>query len=110
MHYIICSDVLPCFNCYQAVSELQTAGILTVDWLAGEKGNLLKRVILNLDKLDAAYLLAERIPKADQLTTSAQMLATTLASVHTPSFTAGLRCRHRLTPGIPCKNNINPSR
>lgn len=71
-------------SAHQAVSELQTAGILTVDWLAGEKGNLLKRVILNLDTLEAAYLLATRMPKADQLTTSAQMLATTLANVHTP--------------------------
>jgi len=71
-------------SAHQAVSELQAVGILTVEWLAGEKGNLLKRIILNLNKLDAAYLLIGRMPKADQLTFSAQMLTTTLVNVSTP--------------------------
>ena len=62
---------------HQAVNELQSCGILLVDWHQGEKGNLLKRVSLNLEGLDAAYTLLKRVPKADQLRQCAKLLEET---------------------------------
>ncbi|NLT96384.1 MAG: hypothetical protein GXW85_12805 [Clostridia bacterium] len=50
---------------HQAVQELSREGIITVNWLPFEKGNLLDNVVLNLDKLEEAYLLAQRTPKRD---------------------------------------------
>lgn len=67
---------------HQAISELQAAGILTVEWLPGEKGNLLKSISLNLEYLETAYNLTNRIPKSEQLTELIQLL--TSVSFQTP--------------------------
>jgi hypothetical protein len=76
---------------HQAVAELSAANILTVDWLPGEKGNLLKRISLNLDTILKAYTLANRTPKADQLTACHRMLSDTLATITTPWLAAILQ-------------------
>ena len=51
---------------HQSVQELSREGIITINWLPFEKGNLLDNVVLNLDKLMEAYLLAQRAPKKDR--------------------------------------------
>lgn len=66
---------------HQAVAELQASGLLTVEWLPGEKGNLIKRIALNLDALPEAYHLTARTPKADQLDIFAEMIRQTLAVI-----------------------------
>lgn len=50
---------------HQTVQELSRKGIISINWLPFEKGNLLDNVVLNLDKLDEAYFLAQRTPKKD---------------------------------------------
>ncbi|MCL5981109.1 MAG: DUF2220 domain-containing protein [Firmicutes bacterium] len=60
---------------HQAVQELAAAGILSVEWLRAERGNLLQRVTLNLAQLEEAYRVAGRAPKADELETLARLLA-----------------------------------
>ena len=67
---------------HQAVTELQAAGVLTLEWLPGEKGNLLKKISLNLDHLDDAYALTERTPKTEQLLEISQLLSS--ISLQTP--------------------------
>lgn len=52
---------------HQTVKELEQQGILAIEWVAGEKDNLLKRVSLNLEKAEAAYELIGRIPKRAEL-------------------------------------------
>jgi len=52
---------------HQTVKELNKKGILEVEWVPGEKGNLLKRVSLNLDRIEAAYKLTGRVPKRTEL-------------------------------------------
>lgn len=67
---------------HQAVAELQAADILTLEWLPGEKGNLLKKISLNLDHLDNAYTQANRTPKTEQLLELTQLLSS--VSLQTP--------------------------
>lgn len=52
---------------HQAVSELQAGRLVNLEWLRGEKGNLLKRVVLNLEELAGAYQLVGRTPRFEQL-------------------------------------------
>ncbi|MHB1256433.1 MAG: Wadjet anti-phage system protein JetD domain-containing protein [Dethiobacteraceae bacterium] len=69
---------------HQAVLELQTAGILQAEWQRGEKGNLLKRTTLNLQHIAAAYRMAGRTPKADQLAEQLFLLSSTASKIQTP--------------------------
>jgi len=69
---------------HQAVVELQTAGILDVEWLRGEKGNILKKITLNLHNVAAAYRMAGRLPKADQLAEQLYLISSTAAKIQTP--------------------------
>lgn len=48
---------------HQAVKELAGYDIITVEWVSGEQNNLLRKVYLNLDKVDEAYNLAGRVSK-----------------------------------------------
>lgn len=50
---------------HQSVQELAKQGILSLTWLPFEKGNLLDDVVLNLEKLDEAYSLVNRVPKSE---------------------------------------------
>ena len=52
---------------HQSVQKLEEKGIVTVNWLPLKKGNLLNDVALNLEKLNEAYLLADRIPKENKV-------------------------------------------
>ncbi|MDO9535734.1 MAG: DUF2220 family protein [Bacillota bacterium] len=52
---------------HQTVRELNKQGILTVEWIQGEKNNLLKQVSLNLDNIDSAYAIIGRIPRLVEL-------------------------------------------
>ena len=52
---------------HQTVKELERQGILAVEWIPGEKNNLLRRVSLNLNKTEEAYAAIGRIPRMDQL-------------------------------------------
>lgn len=48
---------------HQAVEELVLGGIVSVEWMPFEKGNIIHHVSLNLSCLDQAYLLAARTGK-----------------------------------------------
>ncbi len=52
---------------HQSAEELQAAGLVKLVWLRGEKGNLLKEIVLNLEELSRAYSLAGRTPRLEQL-------------------------------------------
>lgn len=52
---------------HQVIEDLRQKGILEVEWVRGEKNNLLKRVSLKLEKVEEAYRLIGRIPKRNQL-------------------------------------------
>lgn len=52
---------------HQVIEDLRQKGILEVEWVRGEKNNLLKRVSLNLEKVEEAYRLIGRTPKRAQL-------------------------------------------
>lgn len=69
---------------HQAVAELQTARILDAEWQRGEKGNLLKKITLNLQNIEAAYRVAGRLPKADRLAEQLFLIGNTAAKIRTP--------------------------
>ena len=50
-----------------AAENLQQQGLIQVEWLAGEQGNLIKSLHLNLDRLDAAYRAVGRSPQSELL-------------------------------------------
>lgn len=50
-----------------AAENLQQQGLIQVEWLAGEQGNLIKSLHLNLDRLDAAYQAVGRSPQSELL-------------------------------------------
>lgn len=60
-----------------AAENLQQQGLIQVEWLAGEQGNLIKSLHLNLDRLDAAYRAVGRSPQSELL----QQLAVQLAAI-----------------------------
>ena len=62
---------------HQAAEKLQQQGLIQVEWLAGEQGNLIKSLHLNLDRLDAAYRAVGRSPQSELL----QQLAVQLAAI-----------------------------
>ncbi len=45
---------------HQVVKELAQAGLVEVEWVSGEKNNLLRKVHLNLDHVDRAYARIQR--------------------------------------------------
>ena len=62
---------------HQAAEKLQQQGLIQVEWLAGEQGNLIKSLHLKLDRLDAAYRAVGRSPQSELL----QQLAVQLAAI-----------------------------
>ena len=50
-----------------AAENLQQQGLIQVEWLAGEQGNLIKSLHLNLERLDAAYRAVGRSPQSELL-------------------------------------------
>lgn len=50
-----------------AAENLQQQGLIQVEWLAGEQGNLIKSLHLNLERLDAAYQAVGRSPQSELL-------------------------------------------
>ena len=58
-----------------AAENLQQQELIQVEWLAGEQGNLIKSLHLNLDRLDAAYQAARRSPQSELLQQLTRQLA-----------------------------------
>ena len=58
-----------------AAENLQQQGLIQVEWLAGEQGNLIKSLHLKLDRLDAAYRAVGRSPQSELLQKLTQQLA-----------------------------------
>ncbi|MDR3585659.1 MAG: DUF2220 family protein [Desulfosporosinus sp.] len=52
---------------HQAVLELAAQGLVEIEWVQFERGNLIKTVHLVLAKVEESYLMAERKPKLDVL-------------------------------------------
>jgi len=52
---------------HQVVFELAEQGLIEIEWVPFEKGNIIRYVSLNLEQVPRAYLLADRVPKKDEL-------------------------------------------
>lgn len=79
---------------HQAVHELAKRDLLTVEWVPGEKNNLLKKVCLNLDQVSEAYALTGRLSKRARLDEISAMLSEAAAGLRTPWISAFLNnCR-----------------
>jgi hypothetical protein len=86
---------------HQVVRQLREQGILAVEWVPGEKNNLLKRVSLNLDKIDAAYAAISRTPRLAALAELDRLLADAATDIKTPwirKFFAD--CRNEIARGL----------
>lgn len=47
----------------KTLENLKNAGIITYHFIPGEEGNLIERIILNEDNVDAAYMKVSRVPE-----------------------------------------------
>lgn len=79
---------------HQAVRELEKRDLLAVEWVPGEKNNLLKRADLNLLKIGEAYALIGRTPKRSMLDEISGIIRDAMEGLSAPWITAYLAgCR-----------------
>ncbi|MGE5572195.1 MAG: Wadjet anti-phage system protein JetD domain-containing protein [Bacteroidota bacterium] len=60
----------------QSAEMLEQRGIVYIRWVKHERGNLIDRVDLALDRVQAAYELAGRTPKSDHVARSTELIRT----------------------------------
>ncbi len=82
---------------HYAVNDLEQRGLVEVEWVRGEKGNLLYRVSLNLQKVEEAYRLADRTPRHRELQEVAALLREAQEEMSTTWIHRFLQdCRNRV--------------
>ncbi|MBT9173055.1 MAG: hypothetical protein DDT21_01445 [Syntrophomonadaceae bacterium] len=91
---------------HQAAVELQAEGLVRLEWLRGEKGNLLKRVVLNLEELPGAYRFVGRTPRFEQLAALQALIKQKASQTNLPWIKKFLSCcetelaERRLMPSL----------
>ncbi|MEW5785415.1 MAG: Wadjet anti-phage system protein JetD domain-containing protein [Bacillota bacterium] len=75
---------------HQAVRDLEKRSLLCVEWVPGEKNNLLKKACLNLEKTGEAYALIGRVSRHAELNEISAMLEEAGQGLHTPWIAAFL--------------------